>query len=296
MDDRYTLVTDPPSVLAAEPAFDLADLITEDDEPVDNFPSAKQQRLLVEPLYTSAKLPRPFLADSNVALYGAPREQPIVPDMFLSLGVQVADDWWEKENRSYLIWEFGKAPDVVVEIVSNEKGNEDGSKLRDYAVLNVLYYVIYDPQRLLSREIVRVYQLVAGEYLLRPDYSLPAVELSLTYWYGAFEDKTALWLRWSDPAGGVIHTGAERAQQEHRRAERERQRAETESQRAEAESQRAEAESQRAEEERQRAEEERQRAEDANRRAEQAQLRAERLAAQLRALGVEPEGIDETSG
>ena len=262
MDDRYAMLTEPPPVLAQQKPFDLADLITEDDEPVDNLLSAKQQRLLVEPLYSSAKLTRPFLADSNVAIYSTPRAQPIVPDMFLSLGVQVADEWWEKEHRSYLLWEFGKAPEVAVEIVSNEKGNEDGSKLRDYAALGVLYYVIYDPRQILSEDPLRVSQLVAREYLLRPDYRLSQVGLSLTLWYGAFEDIPAMWLRWCDQVGNIIFTGAERAEQEHRRAE----------------------------EEHQRAEEESQRAEEANARAEQAQQRADRLAAQLRALGVEPEG------
>ena len=49
MDDHYTLVTEPPPVLAQQTPFDLTDLITEDDEPVDNLLSAKQQRLLGEP-------------------------------------------------------------------------------------------------------------------------------------------------------------------------------------------------------------------------------------------------------
>ena len=248
MDDRYAVLSVPPPALAQQKPFDLADLITEDDEPVDNLLSAKQQRFLVEPLYSSAKLKRPFLADSNVAIYSTPRAQPIVPDMFLSLGVQVAAEWWEKEHRSYLLWEFGKAPEVTVEIVSNQKGNEEGSKLRDYAALGVLYYVIYDPRQFLSDDIIRVYQLVAREYLLRPDYRLSQVGLSLTLWYGAFEDISAMWLRWCDAAGEIILTGAERAEQEHQRAE------------------------------------------DAHLRAQQAQQRADRLAAQLRALGIEPEG------
>ena len=269
MADQSTILTDrPPTLLEEQPKIDLTDLITEDDEPVDNFPSAKQQRLLVEPLYSSAKLDRPFLADSNIALYRAPRTPPIVPDMFLSLGVQVADEWWDKENRSYLLWEFGKPPEVVIEIVSNEKGNEDGSKIADYAALGVPYYVIYDPQQMLSHDIIRVYQLVAGEYLLRPDYRLPNIGLSLTIWYGAFEDKTALWLRWCDQAVNFIPTGAERAEREQQRA-------------AAAQQQAAAAQQQAAEE--------RQHAAAAQQRAEQAQQRAERLAAQLRALGVEPE-------
>jgi len=183
MDEPYTLAA-PSSSLVAQPSkLDLTNLVTEDDEHVDNFPSAKQQRILVEPIYSSSNLQRPFLADSNIALYSTPRAAPIVPDMFLSQGVQVADEWWEKENRSYLLWEFGKPPEVVMEIVSNQKGKEDTDKLRDYAALGVLYYVIYDPQRLLSADLIRVYQLVAGEYLLRPDTRLADVGLSLTLWY-----------------------------------------------------------------------------------------------------------------
>lgn len=253
MDAAYPIVM--PSSMVEEPAeFDLANLVTEDDEPVDNIFSAKQQRFLVEPIYSSSKVQRPFLADSNVAIYGTPRSAPIVPDMFLSLGVQVAEDWYKKENRSYLLWEFHKPPEVVVEIVSNQKGNENSSKLHDYANLGVLYYVIYDPQQLILDEPIKLYQLVADEYLLRPDYKLAQVGLALKLWYGAFEDKTALWLRWCDAEGKLILTGAERATQAENRAEQERVRAEQESKRA-----------------------------------NQADALAKRLADQLRALGVAPE-------
>ena len=60
--------TTAPPVLLPTAAFaevDIADLITEDDTPVDNLPSAKQQRLLVESLYSSWQGPGeggPFLA------------------------------------------------------------------------------------------------------------------------------------------------------------------------------------------------------------------------------------------
>ena len=286
MDDPTMLVMDPPPAREEKPVFDLTDLITEDDEPVDNFLSAKQQRLLVEPLYTSAQLPRPFLVDSNVAIYASPRAAAIVPDMFLSLGVQVVPEWREKENRSYLLWEFGKPPEVVVEIVSNQKGNEIGQKLADYAELGVLYYVIYDPHEYLFEDQIRVYQRVAGDYLLRPDYRLAEVGLSLTLWYGTFEDITRIWLRWCDASGRVIFTGAERAAQADRRAEQADRRAEQAQQQAQQAHQLAETERQRAADAHQQAETERQRT-------EQAQQRASRLAAQLRAAGIEPENGDE---
>ena len=36
--------------------IDIESLVTEDDTPVDNMPSEKQQRLLTEPLYSSCRL------------------------------------------------------------------------------------------------------------------------------------------------------------------------------------------------------------------------------------------------
>ena len=46
--------------------LDISHLVIEDDTPVDNFQSEEQQRLLVEPLYSSKVLPTPFLAAANV--------------------------------------------------------------------------------------------------------------------------------------------------------------------------------------------------------------------------------------
>jgi Uma2 family endonuclease len=100
---------------------DIQGLITEDDTPVDNLPSEKQQRLLTEPLYSAWAGPgegRTFLAAANVGIFYQARHPAIVPDMFLSLDVQVADDWWQREHRSYFLWEFGKPPELVLEIVS----------------------------------------------------------------------------------------------------------------------------------------------------------------------------------
>ena len=83
-------------------SVDIESLITEDDTPVDNMPSEKQQRLLTEPLYL---LPPGFPA--NVGVF--PERAAIVPDVFLSMDVQVADNFWDKRHRSYFVWEFGAA-------------------------------------------------------------------------------------------------------------------------------------------------------------------------------------------
>jgi Uma2 family endonuclease len=218
------------------------DLVTEDDTPVDNFPSAKQQRLLIEPLYSSWVGPgeeRTFLADANVGLFYAVHQSPLVPDFFLSLDVQVAEVWWAKAHRSYFLWEFGKPPEVVVEIVSNTVGQETAFKFQRYAQVGIAYYVIYDPQRLVQPDVLRVYSLQAGVYRPLADNWLEQVGLGVTLWEGTFEGKTDHWLRWCDREGRPILTGAERAEQERQRAEQERQRAEAAEQRLAQERQRA---------------------------------------------------------
>ncbi|MEO0456585.1 MAG: hypothetical protein AAF152_08380 [Cyanobacteria bacterium P01_A01_bin.114] len=87
--------------LPVEAIPDITDLVIEDDEPVDNLPSEKQQRLLIDPLYASKPIPSPFLAAANVGLFYAVKQPAIVPDVFVSLGVSMPADWSQKKNRAY---------------------------------------------------------------------------------------------------------------------------------------------------------------------------------------------------
>ena len=234
--DREEIVTE----------LDISHIEIEDDTPVDNFQSAKQQRLLVEPLYASWLPGVPFIADANIGLFYGLKLDPIVPDAFLSLNVQMPADWSQKKNRSYFVWEFGKVPEVCIEIVSNRKGNELDSKKADYARIGIAYYVVFDPLEQLQREdelngkVLQVWALMAGQYVeVAEPFWLQTVNVGLTVWAGSFEGLEFTWLRWCDRNGQVIPTGAERAEAESQRAEAERQRAEAESQAREAERQRA---------------------------------------------------------
>jgi Uma2 family endonuclease len=253
----------------SEPAFewdegiipDLTHVVTEDDEPVDNLFSERQQRLLVESLYASAHHLKPFLAMANVGLFFNPNQAPYVPDMLLSLGVQAPEgDVWEKQNRSYFIWIYGKPPEVVVEVVSNKDRHEE-EKIQGYARLGIAYYVIYDPAQFLSQRKLRVYELHGASYVPVVDSSkLTSLPLGIKVVPGEFEDLQGNWLRWVDPTGNLLLTGRERAEQECQRADQERERADQERERAN--------------QERERADQERQ--------------RADRLAARLRELGLDP--------
>jgi hypothetical protein len=202
----------------------INNLETENDEPVDNLFSAKQQTFLKRALYSSWTPPpreeqpeekRKFLADANIGVFYSPHHPSIVPDFFLSLDVQPHRDWYAKDHHSYFAWEFEKTPDAVVEIVPNRKGGELSEKLRRYAQIDVTYYIVYDPQQLLSTDVVRVYERGFGKrYRLRKDLQLPEVGLSVTLWQGEFEGHTDTWLRWCDVVGSVIPTGEERAWRE----------------------------------------------------------------------------------
>ena len=207
---------------AAALGVDIETLVTEDDTPVDNMPSEKQQRLLTEPLYSSWSGPgggRSFLAAANVGVFPEPRNPAIVPDVFVSLDVQVHENWWDKAHRSYFVWEFGKPPDLVVEIVSNQRGNEVGRKRQRYAAMGVGYYVIHDPLHQVMADDLRIHRLSEGSYERQKSSWFAELRLGLTLWDGVFEAVRHRWLRWVDEHGALIPTGRERADEEHRRAE-----------------------------------------------------------------------------
>ena len=203
------------------PEPDISDVIIEDGKPVDNWISEKQQRLLTTSAYSSFTFDDPFILTANVGLFYADKQAPLVPDVMLSLRVACPNDWTQKKNRSYFVWNMGKAPDVAIEIVSNKVGNELGSKLQDYAKAGVGYYVVFDPFQTLSQDVLRIYERRGVSYHLRSDDFLEEVNLGLTLWSGEFEGSSyGHWLRWCDRSGQIFLTGDEKFQQEKHRADR----------------------------------------------------------------------------
>jgi Uma2 family endonuclease len=258
MADTTTVDTEHPPLTEEEIAFfhaEMAKLVTEDDAPMDNIFSEKQQRLLTEPVYSSWNSDgRSFVAMANVGLFYSMVRQPLVPDVLLSLDVQLPEEVWSKHHRAYFTWIYEKPPEVVVEIVSNRAGGELDHKRSLYAQIGVLYYVVFDPSQALKHGVLQVFELLRRSYTERDNAWFPEIGLGLTLWSGEYEGLHADWLRWCYEDGALVPTGAERAEQERTRAEQERTRAERSTQQA-----------------------------------EQERTRAERLVAQLRALGMEPE-------
>jgi hypothetical protein len=141
---------------------------------------------------------------------------------------------------------MGKSPEVVIEMVSDSRGDEEVFKKNLYARMKVRHYAIYDPKHILSGDTLRTYELKRGKYRLGQAGPWEDVGLGLRLWTGMFEGVKDTWLRWCDASGEIIPTGEERAVKEEQRAAKAAERAARAAERATQEAQRAAKEAQRA--------------------------------------------------
>ncbi len=268
---------------------DISHLITEDDTPVDSAYSEKQMRLLTSSLYASWKPERDFVAMANVGLFARPENPALVPDVMLSLDVTLPENLFEKGNRCYMIWRYGKPPDLVIEVVSNKVGGEL-EKAEVYARMGIGYYVIHDPEHWLGSRTLRTFELHGRHYVEMLDCSwLEQLGLGLVLWDGAFEGWDDQWLRWCDRDRSLLLTGEEqreRAEGAEAQAQEERARAEEAEAQAQEERARAEGAEAQALEERARAEGAEAQALEERARAEEAEAQLELLRARLRQAGL----------
>ncbi|MGF1479540.1 MAG: Uma2 family endonuclease [Cyanophyceae cyanobacterium] len=140
----------------------------------------------------------------NMGIYyatGVNPRVPIVPDAFLSLGVERI-----KRNRlreSYVVWEENDvAPIFALEVVSKTPGGEYEQKMARYAQLGVLYLVIYNPDywQRDRREPFEAYCLVEGEYQRRlgEPFWMSEVGLGIGRDIGTHKGLQKEWLYWFD--------------------------------------------------------------------------------------------------
>jgi Uma2 family endonuclease len=107
---------------------------------------------------------------------------PVVPDGFLSLGVERRKG--NKSRRSYVLWEENDIPPILtLEVVSWTPGGEYEEKMAIYAKLGVLYYVIYNPEywQRDRHQPFEVYKLVDGVYQIQigEPYWFPEIGLGI---------------------------------------------------------------------------------------------------------------------
>jgi Uma2 family endonuclease len=145
------------------------------------------------------------------------------PDFFAVLGVP------KRERKSWVVWEEGKAPDVVIELLSESTAQADKTEKKETYQdrLRVPEYFWYDP---FNPEDWAGFILRDGKYeSLVPDaerrFISERLGLALVRWQGVYKGVEAIWLRWATLEGRLLPTGDELVQQERQRAEQEKQRA-----------------------------------------------------------------------
>lgn len=201
----------------------------------------------------------------------------LAPDVMIAFGRP------KGYRDSYVVHEEGVSPQVFFEILSpsNRKRVMD-FKRKIYEKYGVEEYYVFDP-----------YKIKLEVWLREGEVFRPILETN--GWVSPrlrirFEIGDDLTIYGPDGRPFVAYAEIARQRDESgRRAEEERLRADESDHRAEEERLRADEAGRRAEEERLRAEAERLRAEESGRRAEEEGLRADRLAAKLRALGLDPD-------
>jgi Uma2 family endonuclease len=143
------------------------------------------------------------------------------PDVFVVRGVS------KRERKSWVVWQEGKGPDVVIELLSESTAARDkGEKKTVYQnCLRVPEYFWFDP---FSGELAG-FALRDGVYVpLAFDAQERLISqqlgLALVRWEGVYQEVRARWLRWATLAGALLPTPQESLEHERQRtaeAERE---------------------------------------------------------------------------
>lgn len=145
----------------------------------------------------------------DMGIYFDPEQPAIVPDGFLSLGVERFFD--ENLRLSYLLWEEQRLPILALEVVSQKRRGESTTKKKQYAELEILYYVVYNPLRR-KKSPLEVYRLTNGEYVLQRGNPvwLEEIGLGIGRERGTYQGITREWLYWYDEQEQRLLTPEER--------------------------------------------------------------------------------------
>lgn len=267
--------------LAARPP-DHTELPCEDGR-VHNFHEHPQSELL-----TACLLPRlnelhpdgQFCIGQDCGIYWKVTQPPLdgckAPDWFYVPNVPPMLDG--QVRRSYVRWYEGARPLVVIEYVSGDgEGERDRTPQKGKfwvyeQAIGAAFYVIFEPWR--PEGVIELYKLEADRYQpveanAAGRYPIGPLGVELGTWAAPFRGLEMPWLRaWDSATGRMLPHPSELA---------------------ESERQRADAAEALVDDFRREAEHESERAESERKRADDAVRQAEKLAARLRALGLDPD-------
>ena len=289
---------EPPAHKTVDIPLPPTDLPYDDGEPLESNRHRLAMNTLIWSIQQAWTDRNDFFCGGNMFIYFSTaqvRNQDFRgPDFFVVLNI---DGSYSRE--SWIVWEEGgRYPDVIVELLSPSTAEVDFGKKKDIyeQTFRTPDYFVFDPFDPTS---LRGWHLNANQKYepLVPNEQgwlwSPSLELWLGTWSGTIERHPGVWLRFYDINGVLVATPQEVAQQQAAQAQQQaaqaqQQAAQAQQQAAQSQQQAAQSQQQAAQAEQQAAQAEQQAAQ-AEQQAAQSQQRAEQLAAQLRALGVEPE-------
>jgi Uma2 family endonuclease len=254
------------------------ELLYDDGIPMETYRHKLQMDLLVDPLDAWLSDREAFVS-GNMFVYFSPNQLKNHdfrgPDMFAVLDVP------KGERKCWVVWEEGKGPDVVVELLSQSTASQDKRQKKEIYQkrLRVPEYFWFDPFNPSDFAGFSISDLAYQPII--PDQQGRLISeqlgLALVLWSGQYKEANTTWARWATLDGVLLPTAEESAQQ----AQQEAQQAQQEAQQAQQEAQQAQQEAQRAQ----------QRAEQAETQLLQERQRAETLLAKLRANGIDPDTL-----
>ena len=195
------------------------ELPSDDGEPMETQRHALQLQLLLDPLRLFwADRPNVFVGGNMFVYFSLEQVHHRDfrgPDFFVALDVP------RRERKSWVVWQEGKGPDVVIELLSDSTAAQDkGEKKAIYQdCLRVPEYFWFDP---FSGEWAGFALRNGGYEAIAEDSQGYLVSrrlgLALTRWEGIYQEVEARWLRWATPTGAFLPTPQEAMSEAQRQA------------------------------------------------------------------------------
>ncbi len=211
------------------------ELPSEDGIPMESQRHKHQMDLLLETLYPWLEKREDGYAGGNMFVYFSAsqlKNQDFKgPDFFAVLDVP------KTERKSWVVWEEGKAPDIVIELLSESTADIDKTekKLIYQNRMRVPEYFWYDP---FNPNDWAGFTLRDGIYqpLSRTTdnrYISQQLKLALMLWEGDYRGVNTSWLRWANLEGDVLPTELELSEKSKQEAQLAKQEAQSAKQKAE---------------------------------------------------------------
>lgn len=188
------------------PLLTQANLPCNDGVPLETERHQQQMELLIDSLEPwLIQHPQGGYVGGNMFVYYSFKQ--IRQQDFKGTDVLVVLDVPPGKRKSWVVWEEGKTPDLIIELLSENTAKEDkiNKKLLYQEQLKVAEYFWFDP---FNPDDFAGFVLNTGLYEALPlendRFVSQLLGLTLVKWQGVYKDIEAIWLRWATLEGELL--------------------------------------------------------------------------------------------